>query len=368
MGDAGLKRPIVFVAILVVAAAAGGAVWYTKHKQAAPVAATSNTVYVPVSVGEVRISRMVNRITSYGNLVPQRTVNIVPNEPGQMTKLLFKDGASVEAGAALAQMDDRIAQAQVQSSQAQYNADVLNLKRIESLANRSLDSMRNLEQAQSKAAMSQSDLLINQRKLDQLTLRAPFPGSLGPHNVDEGAYLNTGQTIVRLDDMSQFDIEFRMPASIAPLMKDGMHIHVRLPGQGDDEADTIGRLSFIDPVISTDSRSVLLRALVPNDKGVFRPGLFVHVRLDLDAHDNALVVPVSAVLLELSGSYVFVVDDHNIAKRRQVETGLSDDRMIEIVSGLKVGEKVVTVGQFRLSDGDTVKIVPAPTTVQVGNN
>ena len=361
-----MKRPIVIVAILVVAAVAGGAAWYSKHKPAAHAEASGNTVFVPVSVKEVTTQRMVNRVTSYGNLVPQRTVNIVPNESGQLIKLLFKDGQSVETGTPLAVMDNRIAQAQVQSSQAQYDADVLNLKRTESLANRSLDSMRSLEQAQSRAAVSQSDLLINQRKLDQLTLRAPFPGTLGAHNVDEGAYLNTGQTIVRLDDTSQFEIEFRMPASVAPLMKDGMPIHVRLPGK-EDEVDSVGKLSFIDPVASTDSRSVLLRALVPNKQGMLRPGLFVHVRLDLDAHDHALVVPVSAVLLELSGSYVFVVDDKNIARRRLVQTGLSDDMMIEIVTGLKAGEKVVTIGQFRLSDGDTVKIVPEPVPSKAAN-
>jgi len=361
-----LKRPIVFVAILVIAAVAGGAAWYSKHKPAAHTQASGNTVFVPVSVKEVTTSRMVNRVTSYGNLVPQRTVNIVPNESGQLIKILFKDGQAVETGTPLAVMDNRIAQAQVQSSQAQYDADMLNLKRTESLANRSLDSMRSLEQAQSRAAVSQSDLLINQRKLDQLTLRAPFPGTLGAHNVDEGAYLNTGQTIVRLDDTSQVEIEFRMPASVAPLMKDGMPIHVRLPGK-EDEVDSVGKLSFIDPVASTDSRSVLLRALVPNKQGVLRPGLFVHVRLDLDAHDNALVVPVSAVLLELSGSYVFVVDEKNIARRRLVQTGLSDDMMIEIVTGLKAGEKVVTIGQFRLSDGDTVKIVPEPVPSKAAN-
>lgn len=360
-----MKRSIVIGAIVVVVAAAGGAVWYSKQKRAAPAPEVVNTVFVPVSVSEVRVNRMVNRVTSYGNLVPQRTVNIVPNEPGQLMKLLFKDGQTVETGTPLAVMDNRIAQAQVQSSQATYDADMLNLKRTESLANRSLDSMRSLEQAQSRAAVSQSDLMINQRKLDQLTLRAPFGGTLGAHAVDEGAYLNTGQTIVRLDDTSQFEIEFRMPATVAPLMKDGMPIHVRLPGR-DDELDSVGKLSFIDPVVSTDSRSILLRALVPN-KGVLRSGLFVHVRLDLDAHDDALVVPVSAVLLELGGSYAFVVDAKNIARRRLVQTGLSDDKLIEIVSGLKAGDKVVTVGQFRLSDGDTVKIVPGPETGQAGN-
>ena len=78
-------------------------------------------------------------------------------------------------------------------------------------------------------------------------------------------------------------------------------------------------------------------------------------------------MPVSAVLLELSGSYVFVVDDKNIAKRRLVQTGLSDDMMIEIVTGLKAGEKVVTIGQFRLSDGDAVKIVPEPVPGKAAN-
>jgi multidrug efflux pump subunit AcrA (membrane-fusion protein) len=78
-------------------------------------------------------------------------------------------------------------------------------------------------------------------------------------------------------------------------------------------------------------------------------------------------VPAGAVLLELSGSYVFVVDDRNIAKRRLVQTGLSDDEMTEIVTGLKVGDRVVTVGQFRLSDGDAVKIVPEPAAGQAGN-
>ena len=133
--------------------------------------------------------------------------------------------------------------------------------------------------------------------------------------------------------------------------------------------DAAGNANWLTQTLQTVGSIfvTLLRALVPNTQGALRPGLFVHVRLDLDAHDHALVVPVSAVLLELSGSYVFVVDDHNIAKRRLVQTGLSDDKMTEIVTGLKAGEKVVTVGQFRLSDGDAVKIIPEPQPGQAGN-
>ena len=353
-----MKRVVILLLVIVVAAVVGGAIYYRgKPPNVAPQAATT-TVFVPVSVIPVRASRIVDRMTAYGNLVPQRTVNIVPNAPGQIMKILFTDGQKVQTGDPLVVMDDRIAKAQVQSSQAQADADVLNLRRTEALANRSFDSTRSLEQAQSRSAMSQAELLINQSKLDQLTLRAPFAGTLGTHHVDQGAYINGDQTIVRLDDTSQLQIEFRMPSSVARRAADGMPVHLRVPGAAADLERT-GRLSFIDPVVSTDTRSVLLRALVQNDNQPLRPGVFVDVGLDLEVHENALVVPTSAVMLELSGSYVFVVDEHNIARRRPVKRGITDDTSTEITEGLKAGERIVTVGQFRLSDGDAVKIVPA---------
>jgi multidrug efflux system membrane fusion protein len=103
-----------------------------------------------------------------------------------------------------------------------------------------------------------------------------------------------------------------------------------------------------------------LRAIVPNTGNHLHPGLFVQVGVDLDVHQNALVVPVAAVTRDLNGAYVYVVTDKKIARRQAVETGLSNDTLVEIVSGLEPGEQVVTVGQFRLQDGDPVEIVARP--------
>jgi RND family efflux transporter MFP subunit len=103
---------------------------------------------------------------------------------------------------------------------------------------------------------------------------------------------------------------------------------------------------------------VLLRALVPNTGQQLRPGLYVRVSLDLETHPDALVVPIDAIANDLNDSYVFVVDAKNIAHRRPVTRGLTDGRQVELLTGVTAGEQVVTVGQFRLRDGDTVKIVP----------
>lgn len=346
----------VVLAILVLAIAGGGAALYERH-----IAARQHTETVPVAVQSVstvpvRVMPMVENIASYGNLVSQRSVNIVPQTPGQVKQILFSDGQTVTAGAALVLMDSSIAQAQVQATRAQSDTDTQNLRRTQSLSRQGLESTYSLEQAQSRASASAANVTIDERRLEQLTLRAPFAGRLGSRQVDVGAFVLTGDTIVRLDDTAELQIEFRMPSTVALRVTQSMPVHVQVPGTESDQT-VDGSLSFIDPTISTDTRSVLLRALVPNTGQQLRPGLYVRVSLDLDTHPDALVVPIDAIANDLNNSYVFVVDDKNIAHRRPVTRGLTDGRQVELLTGVTVGEQVVTVGQFRLRDGDTVKVV-----------
>jgi membrane fusion protein (multidrug efflux system) len=137
-----------------------------------------------------------------------------------------------------------------------------------------------------------------------------------------------------------------------------MPVHVTIPAGGKN-LSVDGKLSFVDPAVSTDTRSVLLRAVVPNSRHRLHPGLYVRVSLNLTEHPDALVVPAAAVTNDLGGAYVYIVDDGDIARRRRVATGLSNGREVELVSGVKLGERIVTVGQFRLQDGDPVTVEPA---------
>jgi membrane fusion protein, multidrug efflux system len=347
----------IVLAILVLTVAGGGAALYERR-----IAAQQHTSSVPVAVQSVstvpvRVTPMVENIASYGNLVSQRSVNIAPQTPGQVKQILFSDGQTVTAGASLVVMDSSIAQAQVQASRAQSDTDTQNLRRTQSLSRQGLESTYSLEQAQSRASASAANVTIDERRLEQLTLRAPFAGRLGSRQVDVGAFVLTGDTIVRLDDTAELQIEFRMPSTVALRVTQSMPVHVQVPGTESDQT-VDGSLSFIDPTISTDTRSVLLRALVPNTGQQLRPGLYVRVSLDLETHPDALVVPIDAIANDLNDSYVFVVDAKNIAHRRPVTRGLTDGRQVELLTGVTAGEQVVTVGQFRLRDGDTVKIVP----------
>lgn len=343
---------------MILAVALGAGLLYEHHsagRNSGPAGTPAAMAAVAVEIVPVRHAAMADSVTSYGNLVARRSVNIVPEGPGQVEKILFADGQQVAAGTPLVVINNRIAAAQVQASRAQAAADVQNLRRTQSLQQQGLDSTYSLEQAQSRAAVSQANLMIDQQKLQSFTLRAPFAGTLGTRAVDVGAFLNGGEKIVRLDDTSELQIEFRMPSSVILRVAEGIPVHVTIPGGGKPIA-VVGKLSFIDPAVSTDTRSVLLRAIVPNPGHRRHPGLFVRVSLDLTVHRHALVVPAEAVTSDIGGAYVYVVDN-GIARRRVIETGLRNDRLVEVTSGLEAGDRVVTVGQFRLQDGDPVKIV-----------
>nr|WP_294543393.1 efflux RND transporter periplasmic adaptor subunit [uncultured Rhodopila sp.] len=351
-----MKRAVIVVVLL--AAAAGGAAFYhyrgTGVPPVAPVVAVQS-----VSTTPVQIAPMVERVASYGNLVSARTVDIVPETPGIISQLLFTDGQKVRAGAPLVQMDSSISLAQLQSARAQAETDMQNLRRTQSLAKQGLDSSYSVEQALSRAAASEAEVKINESKLSHLMLRAPFAGTLNAARFDAGGYVNAGDRIVRLEDTDNLQVEFRMPSAAAMQITSGMPIQIQVPGTGEDRV-VDGKLTFVDPVISTDTRSILLRAETHGTGDILRPGLYVRVSVDLQIHPWALVVPTGAVASDLNSSYVFVVESNTIARKRDVTVGLVDGERTELLDGVKAGDLVVSIGQFRLRDGDAVKVVPAP--------
>ena len=338
-----MNRPVVFLlaALAIVVAARAG-----------------ELIPQAVSVTPVRIESISDRVIAYGNLVPVRTVNIAPQVPARVAALLFTDGQSVAAGQVLVRMDSTIAEARLVSARARLQTDLQNLQRARELTNQGVNSVEALQQAEVQAAESQSAVDVSQRTLDQLTLWAPFAGQVGTHQVDAGSFITAGETIVQLQDTNNLRIEFRMPGTVALHVREGMPVQIEMPAAA---GSLVGTLSFIDPSISTDTRSVLLRATVQRPGPEVRPGFYVRVSLVIGEHPHALVVPADAIIPDLADSYVFVVDRDDVVHRRTVTLGLSDADRVELLSGVTAGDQVVTVGQFRLRDGDKVKVVPADT-------
>lgn len=305
----------------------------------------------PVRVAPAQTATVADDLPAYGNLRPRLEVTITAPQAGQLREILFVDGSTVAVNAPLAVMDNRVDKAQVDSARARLAADQQNYRRVRDLARQGLESTHSVEQAQSQVAASLSALRVSEARLELTALRAPFAGTLGTRHADPGAMLNAGDKIVVLEDRSKLLVEIRVPSRYLPQVRPGMEVSLDVPYLAENLGR--GRLILVDGSVSADTRSILLRAEVDNSAGRLTTGLFVRVVLRLAMRPDAVVVPEQAVVRELVGAFVFVVED-GVAKRRAVQLGVYRDGIVEVAQGLKAGERVVTVGAFRLRDGDRV--------------
>ncbi len=340
------------LSLLLLLAITGGAVYVLRSGEVQrPSARASGTRPTPVHSEAARLAPVTDELPAYGNLRPRLQVNIVAPQAGQLHEILFSDGSTVPAGTPLATMDDRVARAQLEAARARFLADQENLTRVRNLARQGLESTYSVEQARSSAAASLFEQQASEATLELTTLRAPFAGTLGTRRVDPGAMLNVGDKIVSIEDRSRMFVEIRLASRNLPLVHPGMEVLLSVPSLSADLG--AGQVTMVDNSVSADTRSILVRAEIDNIARQLPSGLFVRAVLQLATQPNAIVVPDEAVMHDLLGAYVFVVEE-NVARRRSVQLGVLQNGIIEITQGLKAGEQVVTVGAFRLHDGDSV--------------
>jgi len=171
--------------------------------------------------------------------------------------------------------------------------------------------------------------------------------------VSVGTIVDTSTVITTLDDTSVIKLDFDVPEVFLANLQPGMQVAAHSaawPG-----VDFNGNVAFIDTRVDPVTRSVTVRAVIPNEEERLRPGMFLTVSL-LKQEATALTVPEEAVVPEGSRQYVFVVDNEGVAELREIETGRRRPGEVEILSGLQAGEIVITEGTQKARDGQTVTV------------
>jgi membrane fusion protein (multidrug efflux system) len=194
-------------------------------------------------------------------------------------------------------------------------------------------------------------------RLADRVVKAPFDGVVGLRNVSRGALVEPGDLITTLDDDSVMKLDFTVPSVFLAQLEPGLKIEARARPYGERVFDGVvrGVDSRIDPV----TRSVQVRALLPNPARVLRPGLLMRVELLIDPRD-AVVVPEAALLHQGQDHFVLRLVDADGAptvERRQVEIGARKPGVVEIRSGLSAGDQVVTEGQEKARPGQPVRVL-----------
>ncbi|MBS1218038.1 MAG: hypothetical protein H6R21_1171 [Proteobacteria bacterium] len=176
----------------------------------------------------------------------------------------------------------------------------------------------------------------------------------GLRQVSPGAYAKAGQDIARLEGIGTLKLDFRVPETYLRKIRVGQALAVTVDAYPAESFS--GVIYAIEPSVDEATRTVLLRARLPNPGVRLKPGMFARVNLTLARRDNALVVPEQAIVPRGSGSYVFRIDGGKVALTK-VELGLRRPGEVEIVSGLAAGQAIVADGQLKLQDGATVAVM-----------
>jgi len=307
-----------------------------------------------VFVEPVRAQAFANRVEAIGTLEANERADLTLSASDRVTAVYFEDGERVKAGKTLISLAQREQSALVEAAEATLAQANQELSRLEPLAAQGAVSQAELELARRNANAAAAQLRAVQSRQRDRVLVAPFDGVLGFRRVSVGSFVGPGDVVATLIDDSVMRLDFAVPSVFLGSLKPGLIIEARssdVPGATyEGTVDSIN--NSIDPV----TRSVRVRAMVPNEDRQLKAGMFVAVAL-LAQPREALSVPESALQPLGPETFVWTVSDGAagpVANRVNIEVGLRQEGRVEVVAGLEAGQRVVTEGALRLREGANI--------------
>lgn len=307
-----------------------------------------------VSQTVVAMKPFVDRIEVLGVAKGLQSVTITSNTAEMVTAVHFKDGQAVARGQVLVDLksaseDAGIAEAKVRLAQAERDYD-----RWKTLADRGVAPRAAAEQYLASVETARAAVASAQaQKLDRV-IRAPFSGRVGISDVAPGALISPGTAIVSLDDVSVIRVDFSVPDRYLTTLREGLPISASPDALAGEVFQ--GRIAQIDTRIDPATRAVKARAEFPNPGGRLKPGMLVKVAIDQGMR-MAPAVPEAAVQFQGTQASVFLIakgPKGKVARRTDVETGLSTGGFVEISAGVKPGDTIVADGLNRVQDGAAI--------------
>ncbi|MGQ9368199.1 efflux RND transporter periplasmic adaptor subunit [Azospirillum sp. ST 5-10] len=308
-----------------------------------------------VTVEPAALGTVTERIEAVGTALARESVIITAQAQGEVREVAFDDGARVERGQVLARLDAEIQEAELASARAELVQAERAHERARALRARGATSVALLDEALAARASAQAQVALAEARLERRTVAAPFSGVLSFRRISPGAFVSPGDAIATLVDLSEVDVDFRVPEDHLGRLAPGQT--VRAASRAYPGRVFTGRVKDVDTQIDPLTRQAVVRATIANADAALRPGMLIEVDLLLGTRE-AVVLPDTAIVPVGPSTYVFVVDGDGRAQRRAVEIGQRETGRVEIVSGVAPGERVVIEGAAKLSDGDRLDARP----------
>ena len=274
-------------------------------------------------------------------------------------QVLFDSGDHVEAGQVLAELVDTEERAAANEVRTTLVEAERKHARMAELAESGYVAAQMRDEAESDAKRAAAQLVAVEARMTDRKIRAPFAGVVGLRNVTAGERIDTDTVIATLNDVSVIKVDFAAPERFLSTIEPGQRLSARVAAYPDELFH--GQVTSIDNQVDRASRSVTVRAEIPNDDGRLVPGMLLGVEVHRDERRRP-AIPESALMRQADQAYVYVVEEGGgdgegqVARRRDVEVGLRANGRVEILTGVRAGELVVADGTHRTRDGAMVRV------------
>lgn len=347
-----LKFPLLLSAALVLGLAA-----CSDEPDAAAAGGPPGGMQLPVEAVTVAPQPLAGGLETVGSLRADESVVISPEVAGRITRIHFREGGKVNAGDPMFSLDGDTARAALAEAQANLANSRSAAARGSQLNEEQLIARSDYDTLRAQQSVDQARVASASTALSKMTLRAPFSGQVGLREVSVGDFVGVGQDLVTLVRTDPIEVDFSVPETELARLRPGQDLTLQVdafPGE-----TFSGQVVAIDPVIDTGSRSVQVRARIPNPDGRLRPGQFARLQLQAREDVTALLIPEQALMQQGEERFVYTVVDGK-AKRVVVETGMRVPGLVEVTSGLQAGDVVITAGHGKpmFFEGIGVMVVP----------
>jgi len=300
---------------------------------------------------------------SIGSLRASRGVVLKAENPGRVKNIFIESGEVVEQGKIILELDAAVEEADLKGAQASLHKQRKNFERSQNLIGRSAISQAEYELALAQLKESEAQVASLEARIKLKKIVAPFSGHTGIRTVNVGQYLSTGDQVIPLYTLDPLYVDFSLPQKALPDLTVGLEAKIVVDVFPNEEF--LGKLTAINPQINEINRNVELQVSIPNPNQRLRPGMFVRIELVLPKSANYITIPASSVysLPYADTVYVIVNNMKNEAgveyrgvRQQIVKLGPRRGNQAAIVSGLNVGDEVVTTGAFKLRPGLAVNV------------
>lgn len=353
-----MKAKSLIVVVLVAAAAAAGYLIGSRSSHGAapaprgPAAARGGGAPLPAEGFRVSGETVTQMLSTVGTLLPRESVVLVSELPRRLVTINFEEGAQVEKGALLFKLDDSDLLADLAALEVKRKLAADNAQRQRDLLAKQTTSQQEFDKAQADLDGIVAEIRRKQVDLDKTEIRAPFAGRIGFRRVSEGAYVTANTPLANLQDTGELKVDFALPERYADEITTGTEFTFTVSASANTYS---GHVMATEPQIDPQTRSLHVRGIAPNKGGRLSAGMFAEISIGINPTNDGIMVPSRAIIPSATGHSVFVLEN-GVATEHAIKIGIRTPERVQILSGVSLGDVVITSNLLRIRDRSPVEL------------